>query len=550
VIVVAALVLALGSASASASPLPGAPLCPMFPADSFWHADVSNLPVAANSGTYIQTAGSNSPLHADFGSGTWDGGPIGIPFTTVPGTQPKVPMSFDYADESDPGPYPFPPDAPIEGGAQSTGDRHVLVVDSDACKLYETFASYPLNGGASWQAGSGAVFDMTSDALRPATWTSADAAGLAILPGLVRYDEVASGNIDHAIRMTVRSTDQRFIWPARHEAGSNNPSAAPMGAWFRLKASFDVSHFPADDQVILRAMQQHGMIVADNGSSWYISGAPDPRWNNDDLHQLGALHGSDFEMVDTSGLMADPNSGAVDPAPTPPTPPRGGYTLDAYGGLHPFGVGSGSAPGVARGGAYWPGRDLARAVAVEHSGAGGLELDAYGGLHPFAAGAGAAPGPPSGAAYWPGWDIARGVALLPGGGGYVLDGWGGIHAFRAPGGAAPPAVHGAPYWPGRDVARGIALLPGGTGGYVVDSLGVLHPFSVGGNAPPPAPRGAWRSAGGLAQDVALSADGTGGYTLDAYGGLHPFAVGFNALAPPARGAAAWPGWNVARGVGI
>ena len=219
-------------------------------------------------------------------------------------------MTFDYADESDPGPYPIPPNAPIEGGAQSTGDRHVLVVDKDACKLYETWDSH-LQPDGSWHAGSGATWSLTSNALRPTGWTSADAAGLPILPGLVRYDEVASGRIDHAIRVTVNATDARWIWPARHKAGTANPNLPPMGQRLRMRADVDISAFSPANQVILRALKTYGMIVADNGSSWYISGAADSRWNDDDLHKLTGLHGSDFEAVDESSLMVDPNSGAV-----------------------------------------------------------------------------------------------------------------------------------------------------------------------------------------------------------------------------------------------
>ncbi len=304
--------------AASGTPVPEAPNCPMFPADSFWHADVSKLPLDAKSATYVSSIGSTTSLHPDFGT-VWQGAPIGIPYAAIPGTQTKVPVSFDYADESDPGPYPIPPNAPIEGGSQSTGDRHVLVVDKDACKLYEMFAAYPQPDG-SWHAGSGAVFDMKSDALRTAGWTSADAAGLAILPGLVRYDEVASGHIDHAIRVTVNATDDRYIWPARHKTGSTSyPSRPPMGERFRLKASVDISGFSPANRVILQALKTYGGIVADNGSSWYISGAPDSRWNDSDLHNLTALHGSDFEAIDESSLMVDPNSGAVNTGSTTTT---------------------------------------------------------------------------------------------------------------------------------------------------------------------------------------------------------------------------------------
>ena len=194
-----------------------------------------------------------------------------------------MPVSFDYADESDPGPYPIPPNAPIEGGPTSSGDRHVLVVDRDACRLWELYSAYPQNGGTSWTAGSGATWDLRSNAMRPLGWTSGDAAGLPILPGLVRYDEVAAGEIDHAIRFTAPRTANAYVWPASHKAPTGGASDPPMGAWFRLKASFDISGFSAQNQVILRALKKHGMVLADNGSSWFMSGAPDPGWNDDDL---------------------------------------------------------------------------------------------------------------------------------------------------------------------------------------------------------------------------------------------------------------------------
>jgi hypothetical protein len=217
-------------------------------------------------------------------------------------------VTFDYASESDPGPYPIPPDALIEGGPQSSGDRHVLVIDRDARKLYELFAAY-LNGDGTWRAGSGSVFDISGNALRPAGWTSADAAGLPILPGLVRYEEVFTGNINHALRFTAPQTRNTYVWPARHQASSSsNPAYPPMGQRFRLKAGFDVSGFPRSVQPILVALKFYGMFVADNGSNWYISGAPDERWNNDELHVLNRVHGSDFEAVDESALMLDPGS--------------------------------------------------------------------------------------------------------------------------------------------------------------------------------------------------------------------------------------------------
>lgn len=285
----------------------------MFPANHIWNTAVDTLPVSANSVTYVTTIGASTGLHPDFGSGLWNGGPIGIPFITVPGTQTKYPATFTYADESDPGPYAIPLSAPIEGGSGSTGDRHAIAVDTGNCILYELYSAYPQ--AASWQAGSGAIFNLSSNALRPAGWTSTDAAGLAILPGLVRYDEVAAGEIRHALRFTVPSTGRAYVWPARHYASSlTDPKYPPMGQRFRLKAGFDISPFPAEVQVILRALKKYGMMLADNGSAWYISGAPDARWNNTNLNTIKTVPGSAFEAVDVSSLMVDPNSGqAIQP---------------------------------------------------------------------------------------------------------------------------------------------------------------------------------------------------------------------------------------------
>ena len=283
------------------------PACAVFPANNIWNTPIDTLPVAANSATYVNTIGSSTGMHADFGSGTWDGGPIGIPFIAVPGTQVKYPATFLYADESDPGPYAVPLTAPIEGGSNSTGDRHAIAVDTDNCILYELYNAFPKT--ASWQAGSGAIFDLKSSALRPSTWTSADAAGLPIMPGLVRYDEVAAGEIRHALRFTVPQTQRSFVWPARHYASSLTGSQyPPMGQRFRLKASFDISPYPAEVQVILRALKKYGMMIADNGSAWYLSGAPDDRWNNSNLALLRNVTGASFEAVDVSSLMIDPNS--------------------------------------------------------------------------------------------------------------------------------------------------------------------------------------------------------------------------------------------------
>jgi hypothetical protein len=285
--------------------------CPMLPADNVWNARVDTLPVDTRSTEYVATIGAGTGLHADFGSGLWDGGPIGIPFVVVSGAQALVPISFDYDDESDPGPYPIPPDAPIEGGPESEGDRHVLVLDSDRCILYETWSTYPQQDG-SWYAGSGAVFDLRSNALRPETWTSADAAGLPILPGMVRWDEVAAGEIRHAIRFTAARTRRTYVWPARHYASSStDPARPPMGQRFRLKAAFDLSPFPAEVRTILMAMKLYGLVLADNGSNWFVSGVPDERWDNDTLRALAQVKGRDFEAVDVSGLMVHPDSGQV-----------------------------------------------------------------------------------------------------------------------------------------------------------------------------------------------------------------------------------------------
>jgi hypothetical protein len=219
----------------------------------------------------------------------------------VRGTQQKVRVRFDYADESDRGPYPIPPGVRIEGGRAADGDRHAILVDRDRCRLYELFALYP--EGRGWRAGSGAIWDLRSNRLRPAGWTSADAAGLPILPGLARYEEVASGRIRHALRVTVSQTRRAYVWPARHFASDlTDASLPPMGLRLRLKRSFDVSRFPRQARVVLRALQEYGLVVADNGSDWYLSGAPSPRWSNDDLHSLHAVPGSAFEVVDTASL--------------------------------------------------------------------------------------------------------------------------------------------------------------------------------------------------------------------------------------------------------
>ena len=301
------------SASSSPTPVtstaPASPTsCPIFPADNIWHHDVSALPVAARSATYIASIGAAKTLHADFGSGTYDGAPFGIPITDVTAPTPAVRIAFDYADESDTGPYLIPPAALVEGGPAATGDRHVIVFDHVRCAAYELWNAARRSDG-SWTAGSGAVFDLRSDKLRPAGWTSADAAGLSVLAGLVRYDEVAAGRIDHTIRITVPRTDSSFLWPARHAAGSADPALPPMGLVLRLKASVDISRLPPQARVIAQALKTHGAIVADNGSAWYIGGTQDSRWNNDQLSALKQLTGVDFEAVDPSSLKVSADSG-------------------------------------------------------------------------------------------------------------------------------------------------------------------------------------------------------------------------------------------------
>ncbi len=276
----------------------------MFPPDNAWNTDVSADPADPASATLISSCGSSAALHPDFGT-VFNGAPNGIPYLVVRGSQPKLSVQFQYSAESDPGPYPVPPTAPIEGGPTGTGDRHVLVVDADNWKLYELFDAHPVNGGASWTAGSGAIFDLNSNAMRPAGWTSADAAGLPILPGLVRYDEVVEQQeIRHALRFTCPVTRRAYLAPARHFASSRTDATLPpMGMRVRLKSSVDISKFSTRNQVILRALKKYGMLLADNGSAFFISGAPDARWNDDELSSLKTLHGTDFEVIKMGTLV-------------------------------------------------------------------------------------------------------------------------------------------------------------------------------------------------------------------------------------------------------
>lgn len=276
----------------------------IFPPDHIWNVRVDNLPVDPNSDLYVNTIGRTASLHPDFGAGLWNGHMIGIPFNVVTSSTPKVRVRFDYADESDKVRYPIPAKPKIEGGS----DHHMLIIQKDEKKLYELYDVRKDARG--WRAGSGAVWNLSRYTLRPAGWTSADAAGLAILPGLVRYNEVASGEIRHAIRFTAPQTRNKYIWPARHQASSlAGLKYPPMGQRFRLKASFDVSGYPPHDRVILTALKRYGMILADNGAPWYISGAPNGNWDNDVLHLLHQVHGDDFEAVDCSSLMINVNSG-------------------------------------------------------------------------------------------------------------------------------------------------------------------------------------------------------------------------------------------------
>jgi hypothetical protein len=272
--------------------------CIMFPSTNVWNKRVDSLPVAANSATMINAIGATGALHPDFSSLAWNGGlGYGIPYNIVGSSTPKYGVDFYYADESDPGPYPIPSNPKIEGGS----DAHLLSWDTDGCLLYEIFDTS--TSGGQWFGGSGAIWDLRSNALRPDGWTSADAAGLPILPGLARYPEVAAGAILHALRFTAPRTCANHIYPARHDAGSYSCSTyPPMGLRLRLKASVDVSGYGPQARVILTALKQYGMLLADNGSAWYVTGAPHASWNDDDLHGLGGIKGSDFEVVDTTNF--------------------------------------------------------------------------------------------------------------------------------------------------------------------------------------------------------------------------------------------------------
>jgi hypothetical protein len=290
---------ASGAAARSHSaPAPREYSCPIFPANDALNEDISHAPVDPNSARYIAAIGASGHLHADFGTNPG----YGIPYAVVGPHQPRVPISFsEFGEESNPGPYPIPPNAPVEGAGEE-GDRHVLVLQKGTCKLYELYAAR--RSGAGWIAGSGATFNLRSNALRPEGWTSADAAGLPIFPLLARYPEVHAGQIDHALRVTVESSQRGYIHPATHFASeSSDPSLPPMGLRLRLKAGFNLAGYNGQALVVLRALKRYGLIVADNGSSWYITGAPDPRWNDEDLDQLKTVPGSAFQAVYSGPIL-------------------------------------------------------------------------------------------------------------------------------------------------------------------------------------------------------------------------------------------------------
>jgi hypothetical protein len=300
-----------GSQMAAGKSAPAAPTkhkpCPTFPKNNQWNLPVNKLPVLGNSDAMVSKIGADRPVHADFGSGTYGGGPIGIPYVNVSPHQKKSRVSFDYSDESDKGPYPIPRNVPIEGGRQSDGDRHAILVDRTHCRLYELYALYPNGGG--WKAGSGAIWNLRSNKLRPKTWTSADAAGLPMFPGLARWSEAKHGAIHHALRFTVPDTRKAFIYPARHYASSDtDPDLPAMGQRFRLKASFDISHFPKQSRIVLAALKKYGMIVADNGIEWAISVAPDPRIKGLETLDHKALKGGDFEVIVPTGPEEGPRA--------------------------------------------------------------------------------------------------------------------------------------------------------------------------------------------------------------------------------------------------
>ena len=295
---------ALGSAATAAPlPLPEAPNCPVFPADNHWNLKVDRLPVLKGSKRIVGSIGARAYPHNNFGGGTWAGGPDGTPIRVVPGSQPKLPITFGEPLASDPGPYPFPRDLRPMYAGDPDADHNAIVVDRDNCKLYETYKTRKLLGGRAWKAYAGATWNLRSNRLRPNGWTSADGAGLPLLPGLVRYEEVARGRIDHALRMAVPATRKGWIYPARHDTSdSTDPSLPQYGMRLRLKRKFKIKRYPRQARVVLKAMQRYGLYVAEEGNPFYYAGEPDPRWSYSDLHTLHRVLGKNFEVVDTSRL--------------------------------------------------------------------------------------------------------------------------------------------------------------------------------------------------------------------------------------------------------
>jgi hypothetical protein len=500
-VAVSSVILALDAGTARAgTPVPGAPGCPMFPSDNIWNTDISSLPVDVHSTQWLASMSASSTfLHPDFGPSGDPTNPYGMPYTVVPPGHPFVNVTFQYASESDPGPYPFGADTPIEGGQSSTGDRHAIMVDPTTCTLYELYDARYNAGGST--AGSGAIWNLRSNALRPAGWTSADAAGLPILPGLLRYDEVQSGQITHAIRMTAQTTDTSYLWPARHEAGArSDPSLPPMGARFRLRASFDIAAYSPQAQVVLRAMQHYGLILADNGSNWYFGGTADPAWPLSLVDELKSIPASAFEAVDESSLMVSPDSGqaGVLDAPGP------GYRLVAAdGGVFAFGDGffgsAGALPlrapvvgtaDTASGGGYW----LVAADGGVFSYGDARFLGSMGGKHLNSPVVGMA-ATADGGGYWLvaadggvfAYGDARflgsmggtklhkpvvGMAAPPGGGYWLVAADGGVFAYGAPFyGSAGALALSKP-------VVGMRVLPGGGGYWLVGADGGI--FTYGG----------------------------------------------------------------------
>jgi hypothetical protein len=550
VLVGASLGVSLGSASAlplatvHAGAPPSAPNCRLLPADNVWNTDISALPSHPRSVQWIASMGGpNRLLHPDFGP---SGGPVpyGIPYQVVDSSHQFVPVNFYYPGESDPGPYPLGPDTPIENGS----DRHALVLDRDACRLYETFDTTYRAGGQS-TAGSGAIFDLRSNALRPDTWTSADAAGLPMLPGLIRRDEVVGGRIDHAIRFTASRTDRSHLWPARHDASNTrDPALPPMGARFRLRPSLDISRFSAETQVVLRAMQHYGLILADNGSDWYFGGAAENGWASSVLDELKSIRAGDFEAIDESSLMISPDSGqARQVGAIPVTYDQGYWLTGSDGGVFPFGrgLGYGSTGNIRL-------NQPIVGMAATPSGHGYWLVAADGGVFPFgdAAGYGSTgnlrlnqpivgmAASTSGQGYWlvasdggifpfgdaGGWGSTGnlrlnqpivGMAAAPGGGYWLVAADGGIFPF-GPGAVGYGSTGNLRL---NQPIVGMAAVPGGSGYWLVARDGGIFPFGPGAVG--------YGSTGGMRLNrpvigMAATPSGRGYWLAASDGGIFPF----------------------------